>query len=574
MVAIKTIRLEGLAAQGAGLDELVKRFKVEAMVSAQLKHPNIVTIYDVGESDGMSYLAMEFLDGSGLDRIIANQGRLPVERAALIAAQVADALDFAHKNNVVHRDIKPANIMIEAGDRVKVTDFGIAKATDSAEHLTVTGSLLGTPSYMSPEQAKGAALDGRSDLFAVGCVLYEMLAGKKAFRGDSITALIFKIITEEPPPITEIDPLIPEPMVRIVTKALSKAPEARYQSGRALADDLLALTRGTSWPTMRQTETPTEVGSPPTLAATVSATTGTPSTGPAPTVATPATARPPAARPSPPPPRPAPTTPARSGGMSGLLLVGGIGLVLLLVLGLAVGWYVMRSRRGPAEVVKTEPAPATAAPASAEIPATAAPTAAAAGEPTTAPTAASVATLPPTTDRRPAEAATPKPGTATAAANTAPASAAGDEYAYLDDEEAASTDGGALGARVAGAYRSERGGGGSRLGTSVPLRRRPRSPANLGVRAEKAAVATLRHLINAELAFQKREGRYGNLSEIIGARLAHLDVKHSGNGFERAGYRFELTTKDDGFEAVALPQSTSLRPFKGDDSEYITVGVE
>src|SRR6187401_204185 len=193
VLGIKTIRLEGMAAQGASLDELVDRFKREAQVSAQLKHPNIVTIYDVGEANGMSYLAMEFIDGFGLERVIASAGRLPLERAASLAAQVADALDFAHKNGVVHRDIKPANIMIEAGDRVKVTDFGIAKVMDSGDHLTMTGSLLGTPSYMSPEQAKGAAIDGRSDLFAVGCILYEMMAGKKAFRGDSITALIFKI---------------------------------------------------------------------------------------------------------------------------------------------------------------------------------------------------------------------------------------------------------------------------------------------------------------------------------------------------------------------------------------------
>src|SRR5262245_51239622 len=181
MVAIKTIRLEGLAAAAAGLDELMRRFKVEAQVAAQLKHPNIVTIYDIGEENELSYLAMEFIDGVGLDKVILNEGHLPAERAALLGAQVADALDFAHRHHVVHRDIKPANIMIEAGDRVKVTDFGIAKPLDSGEHLTVTGSLLGTPSYMSPEQARGSALDGRSDLFAVGCILYEMVAGKKAF---------------------------------------------------------------------------------------------------------------------------------------------------------------------------------------------------------------------------------------------------------------------------------------------------------------------------------------------------------------------------------------------------------
>src|SRR6185295_16293267 len=163
-------------------------------------------------------------------------------------------LDFAHKKGVVHRDIKPANIMIEPGDRMKVTDFGIAKMADSGEHLTVTGSLLGTPSYMSPEQAKGATLDGRSDLFAVGCILYEMIAGKKAFRGDSITGLIFKIITEEPQLITELDPTLTPEVVQIIQRALSKAPDARYQSGRELAEDLLSFSRPGSSPTLRQGE--------------------------------------------------------------------------------------------------------------------------------------------------------------------------------------------------------------------------------------------------------------------------------------------------------------------------------
>ena len=230
MVAIKTIRLEGLAAAGTGLDELMDRFKREAQVSAQLKHPNIVTIYDIGEAGGVSYIAMEFIDGVGLDRVIATGGQLPLERAVVLGAQVADALDFAHRNGVVHRDIKPANIMVEAGDRVKVTDFGIAKVMDSADHLTMTGSLLGTPSYMSPEQAKGAALDGRSDLFAVGCILYEMLAGRKAFRGDSITGLIFKIITEEPPSIREVDPDRPR------RDGAHHRPRPGQDPGRALPD--------------------------------------------------------------------------------------------------------------------------------------------------------------------------------------------------------------------------------------------------------------------------------------------------------------------------------------------------
>src|SRR5262249_1821410 len=224
-----------------------------------------------GEGEGVSYLAMEFIDGVGLDKVITQAGKMPVERAANLGAQVADALDFAYRTGkVVHRDIKPANIMIEAGDRVKVTDFGIAKSLESGEHLTMTGSLLGTPSYMSPEQARGISdLDGRSDLFAVGCVLYEMIAGKKAFRGDSITGLIFKIITEEPPALKELAGDVPDEMVRIISKALAKAPEARYQSGRELADDLLQLTRAGSSPTVRATETPTVPGqaaASPTLA--------------------------------------------------------------------------------------------------------------------------------------------------------------------------------------------------------------------------------------------------------------------------------------------------------------------
>src|SRR5262245_40833069 len=261
MVAIKTIRLEGLAAAGADLEEMLKRFQQEAIAAGNLKHPNIVTMYDIGDADGMSYIAMECIEGPGLDKIIAAEGKLSVERAAALGAQVADALAFAHKGGVVHRDIKPANIMVEPGDRVKVTDFGIAKDTLSGEHLTMTGSLLGTPSYMSPEQAKGAPIDGRSDLFSVGCLLYEMVGGKKAFRGENITALIFKIITEEPPPIRELDPNVPDEYVRIVQKALTKSADQRYQSGRELADDLLALTRAGSSPTVRQVETPTEPGS-------------------------------------------------------------------------------------------------------------------------------------------------------------------------------------------------------------------------------------------------------------------------------------------------------------------------
>ena len=263
MVAIKTIRLEGLAASGLSQADLVNRFKREAVISAGLKHPNIVTIHDVGEFDGMSYLAMEFIDGVGLDRELAAAGRLPVDRAAALGAQIAEALDFAHRHGVVHRDVKPANIMIEAGDHVKVTDFGIARLTNSADHLTATGSLLGTPAYMSPEQARGEAVDGRSDLFSLGCILYEMVAGRKAFAGDSLTGILLKIVTEEPPPLRDLEPGVADATERIVARALAKSPVARYQSGRELADDLRALARPGSVSAPRPASSaPTEIMRP------------------------------------------------------------------------------------------------------------------------------------------------------------------------------------------------------------------------------------------------------------------------------------------------------------------------
>ena len=171
-VAIKTIRLEGLAASQASLDDLVARFKREAKVAAQLKHPNIVTIHEINSVPGNTYLVMEFVDGVGLDRVIKGSGKMAVERAAAIGIQVADALDYAWRGpKLVHRDIKPANIMVEPGDHVKVTDFGIAKLMtgDTVDHLTATGSLLGTPSYMSPEQARGPTGSASRELSGEPC---------------------------------------------------------------------------------------------------------------------------------------------------------------------------------------------------------------------------------------------------------------------------------------------------------------------------------------------------------------------------------------------------------------------
>jgi predicted Ser/Thr protein kinase len=598
MVAIKTIRLEGLAAAGTSLEQLMDRFKREAQVSAQLKHPNIVTIYDVGEVEGTSYLAMEFIDGIGLDRAIAGAGRLGTERAAGLGAQVADALDFAHRHNVVHRDIKPANIMIEGGDRVKVTDFGIAKVTDSADHLTQTGSLLGTPSYMSPEQARGGELDGRSDLFAVGCILYEMLTGKKAFRGDSITGLIFKIITEEPPPLRSEDPDIPEEMVRIISKSLAKQADQRYQTGRELADDLLALSRPGSSPTLRQTDVATAPGSwPPRAASAPTISTSPTVAGSAPTRITPAPAAgkvvPPAALPAAPRPTarpagavaagPAPAPPkSRTGAILGALAVG-----LLLVVGLAgvAGWYFFV--RKPATTADTgriatavpPPAAATIPPATlAPAPAATLPEAAPPAAATTAPGAppAAVATGPGPAARPPAATATASaarpPAREAAPAQPATDAGAHSSYSVLDEEPASEVDGREAGEAVADKFRAQGGGGTGGFGASARYRPRERSPRDL-TPGERPAVATIRHLIDREEAFHRREGRYGSFDD-LGRSGPFLDVPTQASSFQRRGYRFQLTVESDGFSIVAEPTAPGPRSFIGDDSGYIRAGVE
>jgi serine/threonine-protein kinase len=615
MVAIKTIRLEGLAAAAAGLDELMRRFKQEAQVAAQLKHPSIVTIYDIGEENDLSYLAMEFIDGVGLDKVIAAEGRLPAERAASLAAQVADALDFAHRNHVVHRDIKPANIMIEAGDRVKVTDFGIAKPLDSGEHLTVTGSLLGTPSYMSPEQARGGALDGRSDLFAVGCILYEMVTGKKAFRGESITALIFKIITEDPTPVRELDPQVPEGLIRIIAKALAKTPEARYQTGKELVDDLLSLTRPGTIPTLRQIELPTVVpGSEPTAMATVS--TAPTAAGPASaTRVTPPTRVSPPVSVSPPPPKPAPPRvaapprPAVAPRRSGSLAVV-IGLLVVLAGGGAAAWYFLVHKKAATEGTSTatgSTVASTTLPAPTESPKEVEPT----PEPTSGGPSATDASGGATDSTEPAGGgATTGPGTTggagttgggaseATAGRTSTGSTAGAglpaggasrrdtasggterpatarDFSFLDDLPPEPQDSGDSGSRLADAYRSRQGGASSGYGVSGRrFSRRERIPRNVAL-GERPAVAALAYVMNSQEIFKKTQKRYGSFEELQRARLFNLDVPIKATEFLRRNYRIELTVKEDGYTALAIPLAAGLRPFVVDESGFIRQGTE
>jgi eukaryotic-like serine/threonine-protein kinase len=235
-VAIKTLRYEEIDTEQ--LAEVKKRFFREAEAAGKLSHPNIVTIFDVGEDYDIAYMAMELLDGSDLSKYCRKENLLPTEEIIRVISCVALALDYAHVSGIVHRDIKPANIMILSNGEVKVADFGIARVMSSSK--TQTGVILGTPSYMSPEQIAGKKVDGRSDLFSLGVVLYELIAGEKPFNGESITTLMYNITSSAPPSIKELSPRIPEKMVPIVEKLLTKEVEARYQTGKLLADDLLA----------------------------------------------------------------------------------------------------------------------------------------------------------------------------------------------------------------------------------------------------------------------------------------------------------------------------------------------
>ncbi len=236
VVAIKTMALS----QEFEADELVEvkeRFFREAETAGRLNHPNIVQMYDAGEEHDLAYIAMEFLKGKDLVPYAKVGNLMPIPRVMSIVARVADALSYAHENNVVHRDIKPANIMYEPdSDQVKVTDFGIARITDSSK--TKTGMVLGTPSYMSPEQLAGKKIDGRSDLFSLGVMLFQMSCGKLPFEGDSMAQLMFRIANEAHPDIRSINRELPECVVAIIDKALTKDPDARYQTGAEFARDI------------------------------------------------------------------------------------------------------------------------------------------------------------------------------------------------------------------------------------------------------------------------------------------------------------------------------------------------
>jgi serine/threonine-protein kinase len=229
-VAIKTLSYGNVNEEK--LDEIKGRFLREAEAAGKLSHPNIVTIFDVGEEHDMAYIAMELLKGKVLTEFCSKENALSVQKVLEVVAAVAKALDYAHANGVVHRDIKPDNIILLEGGQVKVADFGIARVTSASN--TQTGVIMGTPNYMSPEQVEGLHVDGRSDLFSLGVVMYELLACARPFHGDNVAHLMYKIAAADYTPLDKTAPKTPPCCLWIVKKLLTKDPAKRIPSAAKL----------------------------------------------------------------------------------------------------------------------------------------------------------------------------------------------------------------------------------------------------------------------------------------------------------------------------------------------------
>ena len=232
----KNVAVKILPPSFAMEEERVKRFIREARSAAQLEHSNIIQIYNIARHDDFYFIVMQYADGESLARAIKREGKIKVLEALGIINDVASALSVAHQKSIVHRDIKPENIMINTNGEIKLMDFGLARVLDVASNLSRTGDILGTPYYLSPEQAQGQRVDGRADIYSLGVTLYYMLSGKKPFEGDTTLAIILKHINEKPPLITQANPEIPECISNVINKMLEKDPAQRYQSTDELID--------------------------------------------------------------------------------------------------------------------------------------------------------------------------------------------------------------------------------------------------------------------------------------------------------------------------------------------------
>lgn len=235
-------------------DERVQRLLREARAAAALSHPHAVAVHDIGLSAQAMFVVMEYLDGESLRELLAREHRLPAPRAVQIACQVAGALDAAHRRGLVHRDVTPANIMICADGTAKVLDFGIARFAEDAS-VTATGMIIGTPAYMSPEQVQSGAVDGRTDVYALGCCLYHLLTGRPPFVGSDAAAVAFQHVNESPPAPGSVRPDVPPQLAAVVLRALAKRPEDRYQSAAELRSALEPDAADTTAPRLGQHRT-------------------------------------------------------------------------------------------------------------------------------------------------------------------------------------------------------------------------------------------------------------------------------------------------------------------------------
>jgi eukaryotic-like serine/threonine-protein kinase len=262
-VAIKVVRPELIS--GEGSEQWLQRFRREARAAGRRFHPNIIAVLDFGDDNGVPFLAMEYVDGQNLDTVIKASGPLEPRRGIPIITQVLSALGFIHKNGIVHRDVKPSNIMVLENDQIKVADFGIARI--DASEFTIVGDLLGTPAYMAPEQFAGAPVDERTDLFAAGVILFEMLTGVKPFRGKSITEILRLMEKRGPEDIALLNPAVPEALKQVISKALAFDPAARYASADAFATaiaEVLVARSGQGPPTeVSRSEPPPPAVGPP-----------------------------------------------------------------------------------------------------------------------------------------------------------------------------------------------------------------------------------------------------------------------------------------------------------------------
>ena len=312
------VALKVLPAYLAQDEQFVARFRQEALAAAALRHPNIMVIYDVGQAEDIYYIAAEYLEGSTLAQVIERQrGPLPIARTINVINQLASALNFAHQRGLVHRDVKPSNAFIGQDDHVTLMDFGIVKALTGGMQMTRTGAAIGTPEYMSPEQAEGRSVDQRSDIYSLGVVLYQLLTGRVPFEAKSPTQILLAHVTQPPTPPTQINPSIPRAVEAVVLRALAKRPEERFGTAGEMAQALARVVAGA----------PVQAFVAPTVVP------GRPSPTPPPPAYTPLPSTPPpspayGSQPytSPPPPPPVART---SGGAVNWLLWGGLGLAAL-----------------------------------------------------------------------------------------------------------------------------------------------------------------------------------------------------------------------------------------------------